>query len=99
MLAPGESKQVAFPLGFGELSYFDNEGRQIVTPSDYTVWIGGNSLASQNVTFKVTKRSSLPRVRSVEKKFRTTIFRSGVKSAGRARVNFVLKRGEPDAAS
>jgi beta-glucosidase len=52
-LAPGESKPVAFPLGFDELSFFDNTGRQLIEPSDYTVWIGGDSTASQKAQFRV----------------------------------------------
>lgn len=52
-LAPGESKQISFPLGFDELSYFDNSGKQVIEPSDYTVWIGGDSLASQQAQFRV----------------------------------------------
>lgn len=52
-LAPGESKQVTFPLGFDELSYFDNAGHQVIEPSDYTVWIGGDSVASQKAQFRV----------------------------------------------
>jgi beta-glucosidase len=52
-LAPGESKQVSFPLGFDELSFFDNSGKQVIEPSDYTVWIGGDSLASEEAHFRV----------------------------------------------
>ncbi len=53
-LAPGESKQVSFPLGFDELSFFDNTGKQLLEPSAYTVWIGGDSLAADNAQFRVT---------------------------------------------
>lgn len=52
-LAPGESKQVSFPLGFDELSYFDNSGTQVIEPSNYTIWIGGDSLASHEAHFRV----------------------------------------------
>lgn len=52
-LAPGEAKRVSFPLGFDELSYFDNSGRQVIAPSDYTVWIGGDSRAQQSAEFRV----------------------------------------------
>jgi len=54
-LAPGESKQVSFPLGLGELSFFDNFGKQIVEATDYTVWIGGDSLASSEAHFRITQ--------------------------------------------
>jgi beta-glucosidase len=54
-LAPGESKQVSFPLGFGELSFFDNSGRQVIEPTDYTVWIGGDSLAKDEAHFSIQR--------------------------------------------
>jgi beta-glucosidase len=54
-LAPGESKQISFSLGFDELSFFDNSGRQVIEPSDYTVWIGGDSLALNKATFRITR--------------------------------------------
>jgi beta-glucosidase len=57
-LAPGESKQVMFPLGFSELSFFDNLGRARIEATDYTVWIGGDSLASGEVHFRI-----IPQVR------------------------------------
>ena len=54
-LAPGESKQVSFPLGFSELSFFDNSGRQVIEPTEYTVWIGGDSLASNAAQFSIQR--------------------------------------------
>jgi beta-glucosidase len=54
-LAPGESKQVSFPLGFNELSFFDNSGRQIIEPTEYTVWIGGDSLTSSAAHFSIQR--------------------------------------------
>ncbi len=54
-LAPGESKQISFPLGFGELSFFDNSGRQVIEPTEYTVWIGGDSLASNAAQFSIQR--------------------------------------------
>jgi beta-glucosidase len=53
-LKPGESKTVSFPLGFAELSFFDNSGRAVIEPTHYTVWIGGSSLATEHVDFDVT---------------------------------------------
>jgi beta-glucosidase len=53
-LAAGESKVVSFPLGFDELAYFDNSGREVADPSNYTVWIGGSSMASDRAEFKVS---------------------------------------------
>ncbi|HLI04097.1 MAG TPA: glycoside hydrolase family 3 N-terminal domain-containing protein [Terracidiphilus sp.] len=54
-LAPGESKQVSFPLGFDELSFFDNSGRQVIEPADYTVWIGGDSGAQESAGFRIVR--------------------------------------------
>jgi len=57
-LAPGESKQVSFPLGFSELSFFNLDTIPAIEPTHYTVWIGGSSLADQEAAFEVvsTKR-------------------------------------------
>lgn len=52
-LAPGESKQVRFPLGFKELSFFNQESMATMEATQYTVWIGGSSLASQEAPFHV----------------------------------------------
>lgn len=54
-LGPGESKQLTFPLGFNELSFFDNTGRSLIEPTDYTVWIGGSSLAMNKSHFNITR--------------------------------------------
>jgi len=53
-LNPGEARQVTFHLGFEELSFYNSEGRAIVEPTNYTLWIGGSSLASQHAEFKIT---------------------------------------------
>ena len=55
MLAPGESKEIRFPLGFEELSFFENTGDQIVEPSLYHVWIGGDSLAASHSEFRIVR--------------------------------------------
>jgi beta-glucosidase len=54
-LAAGESRQVQFPLGFAELSFFDNAGRAVIEPTDYTVWIGGSSLADKQASFRIAR--------------------------------------------
>ena len=54
-LAPGESRTVNFPLGYGELSFFDNQGHSVIEPTDYTVWIGGSSLASSEAHFHIAR--------------------------------------------
>jgi len=52
-LAPGESKQVSFPLGFKELSFFNLESKPTIEATHYTVWIGGSSQASEQADFEV----------------------------------------------
>ena len=52
-LAPGESKEVSFSLGFEELSFWDNAGHQRIEPSLYNVWIGGDSLAANPSQFHI----------------------------------------------
>jgi beta-glucosidase len=60
-LAPGESKQVSFPLGFNELSFFNLESKPAIEATHYTVWIGGSSLADQGAQFSVTPASPASR--------------------------------------
>ena len=52
-LAPGESKQVRFPLSFNELSFYNIDSVPTMEATHYTVWIGGSSLADQAATFEV----------------------------------------------
>jgi beta-glucosidase len=54
-LAPGETKHVGFPLGFNELSFYNAESRQTVEPTTYGIWVGGNSLATQEASVKVVE--------------------------------------------
>jgi beta-glucosidase len=60
-LRPGESKHVSFPLGFNELSFFNLESSPTIEASDYTVWIGGDSLASEEASFVVVSPESKSR--------------------------------------
>ena len=53
-LAPGESKQLTFTLGFNELSYFNLEMERVIEPTRYNVWVGGSSEATQGAEFEVT---------------------------------------------
>jgi beta-glucosidase len=54
-LGPGESKQLTFNLGFDELSFYNVESKPVMEPTHYTVWIGGDSVASQSATFNVVQ--------------------------------------------
>jgi beta-glucosidase len=53
-LNPGESKQVNFTLGFDELSYYNLDMERVIEPTEYQVWVGGDSEASQDARFEVT---------------------------------------------
>ncbi len=52
-LKPGESRKITFKLGFPELSFFDNTGRAVIEQTDYTVWVGGSSLAADHAEFRI----------------------------------------------
>jgi beta-glucosidase len=52
-LEPGESKHVEFPLGFDELNFYNVDLKQVVEPTTYDIWVGGNSLATAETTLKV----------------------------------------------
>ncbi|HEY4358207.1 MAG TPA: glycoside hydrolase family 3 N-terminal domain-containing protein [Acidobacteriaceae bacterium] len=54
-LQPGESREVTFPLGFEELSFFTNEGAAVMEPTEYTVWVGGSSQATESAMFQVVR--------------------------------------------
>jgi len=58
-LAPGQSKQVSFHLGFRELSFFNLEAKPTIEATHYTVWIGGSSLADQEANFDVLLPSAI----------------------------------------
>ena len=62
-LAPGESKQVIFHLGFNELSFFNQESKPTIEATHYTVWIGGSSLADQKASFEVISASHIAAAR------------------------------------
>jgi beta-glucosidase len=53
-LKPGESKQIEFTLGFGELSYYNFDLKRVIEPTEYHVWVGGSSGATLDAQFEVT---------------------------------------------
>ena len=53
-LDPGESQAVHFPLGFGELSFYNAKVQRVVEPADYTVFIGGSSTTTNASHFTTT---------------------------------------------
>ena len=54
-LAPGEQKQVNFPLGFDGLSFYNVELKRVVEPTTYKIWVGGSSLATKETSLKVAE--------------------------------------------
>jgi beta-glucosidase len=50
-LDPGQSQAIHFPLGFGELSFYNVKAQPVVEPADYTVYIGGSSTATNAAHF------------------------------------------------
>jgi beta-glucosidase len=53
-LDPGQSQAIHFPLGFGELSFYNVKVRRVVEPADYTVFIGGSSTTTNAGHFTTT---------------------------------------------
>jgi beta-glucosidase len=52
-LAPGETRHVEFPLGFGELNFYSVEMQRTVEPTTYKIWVGGSSLATAETALKI----------------------------------------------
>jgi beta-glucosidase len=55
ILAPGETKNVTFPLGFDELNFYNVDVKPTVEATTYTIWVGGNSLATAETSLKLTE--------------------------------------------
>ena len=55
-LAPGESKQIVFPLGFDELSFYDVKMKRVVEPGRFEVMVGGSSDNVTRVNLDVAAR-------------------------------------------
>src|ERR1700678_3714812 len=53
-LDPGQSQTVHFPLGFGELCFYNAKVQHVVEPADYPVYIGGSSTATNAAHFTTT---------------------------------------------
>ncbi len=54
-LQPGETKELHFTLGFDELSYYNLDMTRVIEPTEYQVWVGGSSEATQGAQFEVTE--------------------------------------------
>ena len=56
-LRPGETRTVAFALGFDELSYHGLEMKRVVEPGRFEIMVGGNSRDVQSVSLDVVART------------------------------------------
>jgi beta-glucosidase len=56
MLAPGESRQVEFPLPGRDLLMYDAAMRRVVEPGTFTVYVGTNSRDVTEGHFTVRKK-------------------------------------------
>ena len=55
-LAPGESQRVNFSLGFAEMSFINAQSQRVVeSGTEYTVFIGGSSLATQSAELQMVQ--------------------------------------------
>lgn len=50
-LAPGQSKTVTFTLNRSNLGYYDNNGRFVVSPGPFDVYVGDSAMGGQHATF------------------------------------------------
>ena len=54
-LAPGQSQQVEFRVGYEELAFWNIEMRRLVEPAEVTVWIAPDSVEGPSTQFTITK--------------------------------------------
>lgn len=52
-LQPGESRRVSFTLGADELSFYNRQGKWVLEPGAFKVWVGGDATATLEGTFTV----------------------------------------------
>lgn len=53
-LQPGETKNVEFKLKTGDIGYYNNDGKIVLEPGEFEVWIGGSSASGLNGVFNLT---------------------------------------------
>ena len=53
MLKPQESKNILLEIGFDELGFYGSDGRFVVEPGEFDIFIGNDSYAEKTVTVKV----------------------------------------------
>ena len=52
-LAPGASKRITFKLTKEELGFFDNQGNWLVENGEFSVFVGGDSVNTQELNFEL----------------------------------------------
>ncbi|GAB5400813.1 MAG: beta-glucosidase BglX [Aureisphaera sp.] len=52
-LAPGETKKISFPLTQKELGFYNNQGKYLVEPGDFEVFVGGTSATEYKKSFEL----------------------------------------------
>lgn len=52
-LEPGESREVTFTLPASRLAFWNDEGKLLLEPGDFYVWVGGNSRDGLQGSFKL----------------------------------------------
>jgi beta-glucosidase len=52
-LKPGQTAHVEFTLGFDDLCYYNLDMARVIEPTEYQVWVGGNSNATDGAKFEV----------------------------------------------
>jgi beta-glucosidase len=52
-LEPNQEVKVSFNLTQDELGFFNNEGKFIVEPGDFKVFVGGSSVTALEANFKL----------------------------------------------
>jgi beta-glucosidase len=52
-LAPGQTRTVTFRLGSQELGFYNAEGKFVVEPGPFDIWVGDSSVGGEHATFTV----------------------------------------------
>lgn len=58
-LAPGASTEVTFALDKDDFALLDADGKRVVEPGAFTVYVGGDSNAERSASFEVTRGARL----------------------------------------
>jgi len=53
MLQPGQSQEVAFTIGAEELAFHGTDGKRVIEPGMFNVWVAPSSIAGESVSFEL----------------------------------------------